>query len=155
MSQNRPKLLDQVRNAIRLKHYSIRTENTYIDWIERYIRFHKLRHPQEMNTPEIESFLTHLAVAQNVAPSTQNQALSALLFLYRNVLQIELNGSINAIRAKKDKRLPVVLSKDEVQHVLNQLTGTHHLMAQLLYGSGTRLMECVRLRVKDVVFSHQ
>lgn len=148
------KLLDQVRDAIRLKNYSIRTENTYVDWIERFIRFHKLRHPVEMNTPEIEAFLTWLAVEQNVAPSTQNQALSALLFLYRNVLKIELIGSIDAVRAQKDKRLPTVLTKAEVQQVLARMTGVHQLMAQLLYGSGMRLMECIRLRVKDIEFTH-
>lgn len=148
------KLLDRVRDAIRLKNYSIRTENTYVDWIERFIRFHKLRHPLEMNTPEIETFLTWLAVEQNVAPSTQNQALSALLFLYRNVLNIDLIGSIDAVRAQKDKRLPTVLTKAEVQAVITQLTGVHQLMAQLLYGSGMRLMECIRLRVKDIEFTH-
>lgn len=131
------KLLDRVREAIRLKNYSIRTEDTYVDWIERFIRFHKLRHPLEMNVPEIEAFLTWLAVEQNVAPSTQNQALSALLFLYRHVLKVELLGSIDAIRAQKDKRLPTVLTKVEVQQVLARMTGLHQLMAQLLYGSGT------------------
>lgn len=109
-----------------------------------------------MNTPEVEAFLTHLAVQQNVSPSTQNQALSALLFLYRNVLQIELTGRIDAVRAKPDKRLPVVLTKAEVQAVIGQMTGLHQMMAKLLYGSGMRLMECLRLRVKDVDFDrHQ
>jgi integron integrase len=149
------KLLDQVRDAIRLKNYSIRTEQTYVDWVERFIRFHKLRHPAAMNTPEIEAFLTWLAVEQNVAPSTQNQALSALLFLYRYVLNIDLIGSVDAVRAKKDKRLPVVLTKTEVQQVLANLTGLHQLMAQLLYGSGMRLMECIRLRVKDIEFAQR
>lgn len=125
---------------------------------ERFIRFHKLRHPLEMNTPEIEAFLTWLAVEQNVAPATQNQALSALLFLYRQVLNVELTGRVDAIRAQKDKRLPTVLTKDEVQQVLDRMTGIHQLMAQLLYGSGMRLMESgahwARLRVKDVEFSH-
>lgn len=149
------KLLDQVRDAIRLKNYSIRTENSYVDWIERFIRFHQLRHPAEMNSPEIEAFLTWLAVEQTVAPSTQNQALSALLFLYRQVLQIELTGSIDAVRAHKDKRLPTVLSKAEVQQVFEQMSGIHQLMARLLYGSGMRLMEGLRLRVKDVDFAQQ
>lgn len=149
------KLLDQVRDAIRLKNYSIRTENSYVDWIERFIRFHQLRHPAEMNSPEIEAFLTWLAVEQTVAPSTQNQALSALLFLYRQVLQIELTGSIDAVRALKDKRLPTVLSKAEVQQVFEQMSGIHQLMARLLYGSGMRLMEGLRLRVKDVDFAQQ
>jgi integron integrase len=149
------KLLDRVRDAIRLKNYSIRTETTYVDWIERFIRFHKLRHPGEMNRPEIEAFLTWLAVEQNVAPSTQNQALSALLFLYRNVLNVELTGPVDAVRAHKDKRLPVVLTKAEVQQVLAGMSGLHQLMAQLLYGSGMRLMECIRLRVKDIEFGRR
>jgi site-specific recombinase XerD len=150
------KLLDQVRDALRLKNYAYSTEKTYVDWIERYIRFHKLRHPKEMNAPEIEAFLTHLAVNQNVAPSTQNQALSALLFLYRNVLHIELTGYIDAVWAERDKRLPVVLTKAEVQLVIGKMTGLHQMMAKLLYGSGIRLMECLRLRVKDVDFErHQ
>ncbi len=123
---------------------------------ERFIRFHKLRHPKEMNSPEVEAFLTHLAVQQNVSPSTQNQALSALLFLYRNVLNIELTSRIDAVRAQCDKRLPVVLTKAEVQTVIGQMTGLHQMMAKLLYGSGIRLMEGLRLRVKDVDFDrHQ
>jgi len=148
------KLLDRVRDAIRVKHYAYRTEKTYVDWIERFIRFHKLRHPAEMNTPEIEAFLTHLAVERNVSPSTQNQALSALLFLYRHVLNIELTGRIDAVRAKKEKHLPTVLTKEEVHLVINRMSGLHQLMAQLLYGSGMRLMECLRLRVKDIEFTH-
>ena len=156
MEQKPKKLLDQVRDAIRLKNYAYSTEKTYVDWIERFIRFHKLRHPKEMNSPEVEAFLTHLAVKQNVAPSTQNQALSALLFLYRNVLNIELTGRIDAVRANRDKRLPVVLTKAEVQTVIGQMTGLHQMMAKLLYGSGIRLMEGLRLRVKDVDFDrHQ
>ncbi|MEZ4673110.1 MAG: integron integrase [Caldilineaceae bacterium] len=156
MEQKPKKLLDQVRDAIRLKNYAYSTEKAYVDWIERFIRFHKLRHPREMNSPEIEAFLTHLAVKQNVSPSTQNQALSALLFLYRNVLLIELTGNIDAVRANRDKRLPVVLTKAEVQQVIGQMSGLHQIMAKLLYGSGIRLMECLRLRVKDVDFDrHQ
>jgi integron integrase len=146
------KLLDQVRDALRLKHYAYSTEKTYTDWIERFIRFHKLRHPREMNTPEIEAFLTHLAVKRNVAPSTQNQALSALLFLYRHVLDIELIGRVDAVRAKEEKHLPVVLTKAEVQLVIARISGLHQIMAKLLYGSGIRLMECLRLRVKDIEF---
>lgn len=150
------KLLDQVRDALRLKNYAYSTEKTYVDWIERYIRFHKLRHPKEMNSPEVEAFLTHLAVNLNVAPSTQNQALSALLFLYRNVLHIELTGYIDAVWSERDKRLPVVLTKAEVQLVIGQMSGLHQMMAKLLYGSGIRIMECLRLRVKDVDFErHQ
>jgi hypothetical protein len=145
------KLLDQVRDALRLKHYSIRTENSYVDWIRRYILFHGKRHPNEMGTAEVEAFLTHLAVKGNVAAPTQNQALSALLFLYRDMLHKDL-GPIDALRAKKPKRLPTVLTKEEVRRVLGHLSGTHQLMAKLLYGSGLRLMKCLRLRVKDIDF---
>ncbi len=148
------KLLDRVRDAIRLKHYSIRTETAYVDWIRRYILFHDKRHPKDMGAPEVEAFLTHLAVHEHVAASTQNQAYSALLFLYREVLHQDL-GPINALRAQKPKRLPIVLTKDEVQRVLSHLSGTHQLMARLLYGSGLRLMECVRLRVKDLDFAQR
>lgn len=148
------KLLDQVRDALHLKHYSIRTENSYVDWIRRFILFHGKRHPNEMGAPEVEAFLTHPAVKENVAASTQNQALSALLFLYREVLKKDL-GPIGALRAKKPKRLPTVLTKEEVRRVLDHLSGTHRLMAQLLYGSGLQLMECVRLRVKDLDFAQR
>ena len=148
------KLLNQVRDAIRLKHYSIRTEQAYIGWIKRYIFFHDVRHPVEMGAAEVEAFLTHLAVNENVAASTQNQALSALLFLYREVLRRDL-GPIDALRAKKPKRLPTVLTKEEIRCVLGHLQGTHQLMAKLLYGSGLRLMECVRLRVKDLDFAQR
>jgi integron integrase len=149
------KLLDQVRDAIRLKHYSIRTEQAYVNWIKRYIYFHDVRHPAEMGAPEVQAFLTHLAVEGNVAASTQNQALSALLFLYKEVLHQDL-GPIDAMRAKKPKRLPSVLAKEEVHRVLGHLSGTHLLIAKLLYGSGLRLMECLRLRVKDLDFAqHQ
>lgn len=149
------KLLDRVRDVIRLKHYSIRTEQAYTDRIKRYIFFHNNRHPQDMGASEIEAFLTHLAVERNMAASTQNQALSAILFLYREVLHLEIDASIDAMRAKRPKRLPVVLTKEEVDQVIGQLSGTHRLMAQLLYGSGLRLMECVRLRVKDLDFAQQ
>ena len=157
MEENHPpKLLDQVRQAIRRKHYSIRTEEAYVNWVRRFILFHKKRHPAEMDTPEIEAFLTHLAVQGNVAASTQNQAFSALLFLYREVLHKELEGSIQAERAKPPQRLPVVLSREEVQRLLSEMSGVHRLMARLLYGSGMRLMEGVRLRVKDIDFElHQ
>lgn len=151
---NNPRLLDQVRYKIRLKHYSIRTEQAYVDWIRRFILFHKKRHPKEMGEPEIEAFLTHLAVDRKVASSTQNQAFSALLFLYREVLGVEL-ALLNATRSKKPQRLPVVLTQSEVQAVLARLDGIHHLMASLLYGAGLRLMECIRLRVKDVDFNYQ
>ncbi len=145
-----PKLLDRVRQALRRKHYSYRTEQAYIHWIKRFILFHNKRHPKDMGTPEIEAFLTHLAVEENVAASTQNQALSALLFLYREVLHQDLDLPIDAARAKKPKRLPTVLTREEVQRVLAHLSGVHLLMAQILYGSGLRLMECLRLRVKDL-----
>ena len=147
MTEQRPKkLLDQVRDAIHLKHYSIRTEGTYVNWVKRYIYFHNVRHPAEMGAAEVEAFLTHLAVKENVAASTQNQALSALLFLYREVLHQELRP-VDALRAKRPRRLPTVLTKDEVRRVIGELSGTHRLMAKLLYGSGLWLMECVRLRV--------
>ena len=118
MTKRPKKLLDQVRDAIRVKHYSIRTEEAYVTWIKRFILFHDKRHPLEMDVPEIEAFLTHLAVDQNVAASTQNQALSALLFLYRHVLNKELEGPIDAVRAKRPKRLPTVLTKEEVRKVI-------------------------------------
>jgi len=148
-----PKLLDQVRDKLRVKHYSIRTEQSYTDWIKRYILFHGKRHPNEMGSGEIEAFLTHLAVEGNVAAATQNQAKSALLFLYREVLQIELPWLDNITQAKVPKRLPVVLTVKEVQSVLSNLNGTHALVSNLLYGGGLRLMEAVRLRVKDVDFA--
>ncbi len=155
--ESRPKkLLDQVRDAIRVKHYSIRTEEAYVNWIKRFIFFHNTRHPREMGVSEIEAFLTYLAVDQHVAASTQNQALAALLFLYREVLRKDLERPVDSVRAKKPKRLPTVLTKEEVFKVIGFLSGTHQLMAKLLYGSGLRLMECVRLRVKDVDFAqHQ
>ena len=141
---NPPKLLDQVRDKLRVKHYSIRTEQTYVEWIKRYIFFHGKRHPQEMGAHEVEAFLTHLAVAGKVAASTQNQAKSALLYLYREVLEVELPWLDNVTQAKAPKRLPVVLTVSEVQSVLSRLTGTHSLIASLLYGGGMRLMEAVR-----------
>jgi len=155
MEEHRPKkLLDQVRDAIRLKHYSYRTEQAYVGWIKRYIYFHGVRHPSEMGAPEVEAFLTHLAVKENVAASTQNQALSALLFLYREVLHQDL-GPVDALRAKRPKRLPTVLTKEETLRLIACLSGTHQLMAKLIYGSGMRLMECLRLRVKDLEFERR
>jgi site-specific recombinase XerD len=156
--QQPPKLLDQVRHALRVKHYSRRTENTYVNWIKRFTLrvFHHKQHPQQMNSLEIEQFLTDLAVEQNVSPSTQNQALAALLFLYQEVLHKPLERRIDAVRAKKAQRLPVVMSKAEVARLITGLPERYQLMAKLLYGSGLRLMECVRLRVKDVDFDqHQ
>lgn len=149
------RLLDQVRGKIRLKHYSIRTEQAYVDWIRRFILHFGKRHPRELGAAEVEAFLTHLAVAGKVAASTQNQAKSALLFLYKEVLEAELPWLDNVERAKAPKRLPVVLTRDEVQALLSRLEGTHWLMASLLYGAGLRLMECLRLRVQDVDFSRK
>jgi integron integrase len=148
-----PKLLDQVRDKLRVKHYSIRTEQVYSDWIKRYILFHGKRHPNELGAQDIEAFLTHLAVAGRVAAATQNQAKSAILFLYREVLDIQLPWLDNVTQAKAPKRLPVVLTVSEVQSLLSRLKGTHALIASLLYGGGMRLMEAVRLRVKDVDFA--
>lgn len=150
---DKPRLLDQVREQIRLRHYSIRTEAVYLEWVKRYIRFHKYRHPQEMGGPEVEAFLSDLAVRRDVSASTQNQALSAILFLYKQVLQIELPWMDGVIRARRPQRLPVVLTREEVASVLAQLDGTLWLIASLLYGSGMRLMEVLRLRVKDVEFA--
>jgi integron integrase len=151
--QNPPKLIDQVRDRLRVKHYSIRTEQVYVDWIRRYIFFHDKRHPKDMEAADVEAFLTHLAVAGKVSASTQNQAKSALLFLYREVLDIQLAWLENITQAKAPKRLPVVLTVSELQALLAHLKGTHLLISSLLYGGGMRLMEAVRLRVKDVEFS--
>lgn len=147
-----PRLLDRVRERIRVKHYSIRTEQAYVDWIRRFILFHDKRHPQEMGAAEVEAFLTHLAVVGRVAASTQNQAKSALLFLYREVLLVELPWLDGVTQARAPKRLPVVLTRDEVAAVLARMEGVQWLIGSLLYGSGLRLMECLRLRVKDVDF---
>ncbi len=148
------KLLDQCRRVARAKHRSLRTENCYVYWIERYIRFHGIRHPSALEAADVEAFLTNLAVEGRVAAATQNQALGALLFLYRDVLRVDL-GAFNAVRAVRPKRVPTVLSRGEVIELLAQLDALRGpepfgLMARLLYGSGLRLMECCRLRVKDV-----
>ncbi|HBX69094.1 MAG TPA: integron integrase [Chloroflexi bacterium] len=155
-AETKPKrLLEQLRDAIRLKGYSLRTEQTYLEWARRFIFFHQLKHPQEMGAPEIEAFLTHLVIDQDVAASTQNQALCALLFLYKYVIKQELDPTaINAVRAKRPTRVPTVLTKAEIQRLFLHLTDTYGLMARLMYGSGMRLMECVRLRVKDLDFAH-
>jgi len=151
-----PRLLEHVREVIRARHYSLRTEDTYVQWIKRFILFHDKRHPQTMGAAEVQAFLTDLAVTQQVAASTQNQALSALLFLYKEVLHQEIPWLEDVIRAKKPKKLPVVLTRDEVRRVFQHLEAPSWLMASLLYGSGLRLMECLRLRVKDVDFAmHQ
>ncbi len=150
-----PRLLDQVRGKIRLKHYSLRTEQAYLDWIRRFIRHFGKRHPREMGAAEVEAFLTCLAVEGRVAASTQNQAKSALLFLYREVLEWELPWLDGVQRAAAPKRLPVVLSREETQAILGRLAGVHWLIGNLLYGAGLRIMECLRLRVKDVDFSRR
>jgi len=140
------KLLDQVREVMRYHHYAIRTEQTYVKWISDYIRFNGTRHPRQMGKPEIERFLSHLAVNRNVAPSTQNQALNAILFLYKHVIDMPLNDYIDATRSKKRKRLPTVLNQSEISQFFQHISGTNELMAKLLYGAGLRLMECIRLR---------
>lgn len=145
------KLLDQVRAKCRFKHFSFSTEKSYVTWIKRFILYHNKKHPQKLGKNEIETYLTHLAVNRRVSASTQNQALSALLFLYKNVLDIEIEG-INAVRAKTPVRLPVVLSQREVHAVLEKMEGTNGLIARLLYGTGMRLMEAIRLRVQDIDF---
>jgi integron integrase len=149
----KPRLLDRVREAIRARHYSRRTEKTYVAWIRRYILFHGKRHPAEMGAAEVTRFLTSLAVDGNVAASTQNQALSALLFLYRNILEDDLPWLDNVVRAKGAQRLPVVLTRADVRAVIQELQGTPRLMALLMYGAGLRLLECARLRVQDVDFA--
>lgn len=151
---NPPRLLDQVRDAIRVRHYSLRTEEAYVQWIKRYIFFHDKRHPKDLKERHVAAFLTHLATERNVAASTQNQALCAIVFLYRNVLQMELGAFNGLIFAKRPKNLPEVFTRQEVQAVLNQLKGISWLMASLMYGTGLRLMECVRLRVADLDFGN-
>jgi integrase len=147
---SKPKLLDQVRAVMRLKHLSLATEHAYVQWIKRYIIFHKMRHPLEMGATEIREFLTHLALKLEVASSTQNQALYALLFLYSQVLHKDIGPVDQIERAKRSKRLPEVFTPEEARRVIAQLHGTNRLIASLLYGSGLRLMECLRLRVKDL-----
>ena len=148
----KPKLLDRLRDRIRLKHYSIRTEKAYLDWNRRFILFHNKKHPRNMGTQEVEQFLTYLAVNGRVASSTQNQALSAILFMYKEVLKIELPWLKDVTRAKRSEKIPLVFSKNEIQKLLAKLDGTNWIMAHLLYGAGLRLMECLRLRVKDIDF---
>lgn len=146
-----PRLLDVVRERLRVKHYSIRTEKTYVTWIKRYIHFHGKRHPKEMGKAQIEAFLTALAVKRNVSAATQNQALSALLFLYREVLEMPLPWLDDVVRAKRPARLPVVLTRKEVAQIRSQIEDPRlKLIYDLLYGSGLRLMEAVRLRIKDI-----
>ena len=154
-SGNQPRLLDQVREVIRMRHYSIRTEQAYVQWIRRFILFNGKRHPREMGAAELTAFLSDLATQHHVAASTQNQALNAVLFLYRDVLKIDLPWLDEVQRAKKPQHLPVVFTREEVKALLAQLQGTTWLMAMLTYGSGLRLLECLRLRVKDVDFHYK
>lgn len=147
-----PRLLERVRSATRVRHYSIRTEQAYTQWIRRFILFHRKRHPAEMGGAEIAAFLTHLAVQGKVAESTQNQALNAIVFLYRVVLEKEVEDLGQVVRARKPRRLPVVLTPAETRAVLCRLEGVYRLAAELMYGAGLRLLECVRLRVKDLEF---
>lgn len=148
-----PKLLDRLRHACRVRHYSLRTEDAYVHWCRRFILFHDKRHPAEMGPAEINAFLTHLAVDGHVAASTQNQAFSAILFLYRSVLEVEPGRIAGVVRAVRPKRLPVVLTRDEVTRVMAELADPYRLVAQLLYGSGLRLLESLCLRVQDVDFT--
>jgi site-specific recombinase XerD len=147
---SKPKLLDQVRSAIRTRHYSRRTEMAYVFWVRRFVIFHRMRHPAEMGEAEVAEFLTSLAVRNKVSASTQNQALAAILFLYKRVLNQELEWMEGIVRAKMPQRLPLVLGREEVQAVLGQLQGIHRLMGTLLYGSGLRVRERLRLRVRDI-----
>lgn len=149
----KPKLLDQVRNKIRVKQYSIRTEQAYIGWIKRYIFFHDKNHPSDLGKDEIESFLTHLAVERNVSASTQNQAFNALLFLYNHVLELDTFTEVKALRAKEPERLPVVLTPDEAGLLIKCTKNSYQLMCKILYGCGLRGIECLRLRVKDIDFN--
>ena len=149
----KPKLLDQMREALTSRHYSRHTEESYCSWVKRFIVFHNKRHPLEMAEAEINAFLTHLAINKKVSASTQNQALSALLFLYRHVLHREIGNLGEVIRARKPQRVPVVLTREEVKAVMNYLTGSKRLMASLMYGAGLRVMECLRLRIQDIDFA--
>jgi integron integrase len=150
-----PRLLDRVRTALRTRHYSRKTEKTYVGWIRRFVLFHGKRHPSDMGAAEVTQYLSSLATAGHVAASTQNQALSALLFLYRDVLGVDMPWLDDVVRAKRPTRLPVVLTRDEVRAVIRQLHGVPRLMAILMYGSGLRVLECARLRVKDVDFARR
>ncbi|HJW33676.1 MAG TPA: integron integrase [Holophagaceae bacterium] len=147
-----PRLLDQLRQELRIRHYSLRTEGAYVDWVRRFVKFHQLRHPREMGGAEVEAFLSHLASERQVSSSTQNQAKASLLFLYKQVLKVDLPWLQAVVQAKGPKRLPVVLSAGEVRKLLDQMDGTMALVAQMLFGTGMRLMEVLRLRVKDLEF---
>src|SRR6266705_6926904 len=152
MSQSQlqpPRLPEQMRAVIRARHYSLRIEETYLGWVKRFILFHGKRHPRDMGAQEVQQFLSHLAVEGHVAASTQSQALSAILFLYQQVLKQDIGWLDEVVRAKQPHRVPVVLTQDEVAKVLRQLSGVTWIMGTLLYGAGLRLLECLRLRVKD------
>jgi integron integrase len=151
-NRRQPKLLDRARSEIRVRHYSIRTEEAYLAWIRRFLRFHHMQHPRDMGAEEVNRFLTHLAVDKHVAASTQRQALSAILFLYREVLAQKLPWIDDVVRAKQPKRLPTVLSREEVAAIMARLEGTVQLVVLLLYGTGMRILECLRLRIQDVDF---
>jgi integron integrase len=149
------KLLDQLRELIRTKHLSIRTEKTYVQWVKRYILYNNKTHPAKLGSHHINQYLTYLAVKKNVAASTQNQALNAVIFMYKHLLRQDVNQIGDYVRAKSSQKIPVVLSKDEAQLVFNHLSGIYILIAGLLYGSGLRIMECMRLRIKDVDFKYR
>jgi len=149
-----PKLLEQARGVLRAKHYSLKTEQSYINWMKRYVLFHNKRHPKDMGEAEINQFLTYLAVKENVAASTQNQALCAIVFLYKEIIGRDVDDLGKVIRAKKPKRLPIVLTVEEVRLIMHQLTGVPWLMVNMLYGAGLRQAECLRLRVQDIDFSY-
>lgn len=150
-----PRFLDRLRESLRVRHYSLRTEDAYVDWARRFILFHGKRHPKDLGAPEVQAFLSHLAVERHVSPSTQNQAKAALLFLYRNLLEVDLPWLSEVVQAKRPPRLPVVLTPGEVRALFDQMEGTMGLLAQVLYGTGLRLMEGLRLRVKDVEFERR
>lgn len=148
-------MLDQVRNILRMKHYSYRTEKTYIHWIKRFIYFHNKRHPNTMGEKEINAFLSHLAVKDHISASTQNLALNAIVFLYKHVLEKDLGDFGKFIRAEETRNIPVVLSQDEVKKILSHIHGVAWLMTSILYGSGLRHIECLRLRIKDIDFVYR
>jgi integron integrase len=153
--ETQPKLLDQVRHAVRLRHYSFSTEKAYVQWIRRFILASGKRHPRDLGAPEVERFLTELAVREHVSPSTQNQALSAILFLYKHVLGMNLEWLSNVVRAKRDRKIPVVFTQKEARQVIAHLADNYWLMGSLKYGAGHRVMETLRLRIKDLDFNYR
>ena len=152
VDEPKPRLYDRIVEVLRVRHYSRRTEEAYTHWIGRYVKFHRHRHPRRLAERDVNAFLTHLAVVEQVAASTQNQALSALLFLYEHILEQPLNRITGVVRARRPKRLPVVLTVDDVSRVMEHLSGEKWLIATLLYGGGLRLLEALRLRIKDLEF---